>query len=54
MDSTIEDDVIHSQGTLRAKRHQLIQAEIERIDKYQNIGDLASTEAVLNYLNKRQ
>jgi len=48
-----DEDVLHSQGVLKAKRHQLIQTELERITKYQNKGDLASTESVLNYLNNR-
>ncbi len=48
-----QEDVLHSQGVLKAKRHQLIHSEIERINKYQNKGDLASTEAVLEYLNNR-
>jgi hypothetical protein len=47
------ENVLHSQGVLKAKRRQLIQTELERITKYQNKGDLASTESVLNYLNNR-
>ena len=48
------EEVIHSQGTLKAKRRDLIQDELERIEKYQNKGDLAVFEAVLSYLNKRE
>ena len=48
-----KEEVVHSQGTLKAKRLELIQKEMERIEKYQNKGDLASFEQVLNYLNRR-
>jgi len=49
-----QEEVIHSQGTLRAKRRDLIQEELERIEKYQSKGDLATPEQVLSYLNKRE
>ncbi|MFO7557130.1 MAG: hypothetical protein R6W88_18195 [Desulfobacterales bacterium] len=49
-----QEEVIHSQGVLKAKRHNLIQEELERIEKYQGKGDLASPEQVLSYLNKRE
>ena len=49
-----QEEVIHSQGTLKAKRRDLIQEELERIEKYQSKGDLASSEQVLSYLNKRE
>jgi hypothetical protein len=49
-----QEEVIHSQGTLRAKRRDLIQEELERIEKYQSKGDLAPPEQVLSYLNKRE
>ena len=49
-----QEEVIHSQGTLKAKRCDLIQEELERIEKYQNKGDLASPEQVLSYLNSRE
>jgi hypothetical protein len=49
-----QEEVIHSQGTLKAKRRDLIQEELERIEKYQGKGDLASSEQVLSYLNKRE
>jgi hypothetical protein len=48
------EEVTHSQGTLRAKRHELIQTELSRIKKYQDKGDLASSEQVLSYLNRRE
>lgn len=48
-----QEEVIHSQGTLKAKRSELIQTELERIDIYQKKGDLAMFEEVLGYLNKR-
>ena len=49
-----QEEVIHSQGTLKAKRRDLIQEEVERIEKYQSKGDLASSEQVLSYLDKRE
>ena len=49
-----QEEVVHSQGTLKAKRRDLIQEELERIEKYQSKGDLASPEQVLSYLNKRE
>ncbi len=49
-----QEEVVHSQGTLKAKRYELIQKELERIEKYQDKGDLASFEQVLNYLNGRE
>jgi len=48
-----QEEVAHSQGTLKAKRYDLIHEEFARIDKYQNKGDLASYEQVLSYLNNR-
>ena len=49
-----QEEVVHSQGILKAKRRDLIQEELERIEKYQGKGDLALFEQVLNYLNKRE
>lgn len=48
------ETVVHSQGTLRAPRRQLIQEELMRIETYQNKGDLARFEAVLSYINQRK
>jgi hypothetical protein len=48
------EEVTHSQGTLSAKRYELIRTELARIKKYQDKGDLASFEQVLNYLNRRE
>jgi len=45
--------VSHSQGTTRGARSELLQAELERIEKYQKKGDLASFNEVLTYLNRR-
>jgi uncharacterized SAM-binding protein YcdF (DUF218 family) len=45
--------VVHSQGTLQAQRRQLIQEELVRVHTYQNKGDLACFEDVLDYLNRR-
>lgn len=47
------DEVVHSQGVLQATRRQLIQEELDRVDKYQNKGDLATFKAVLEYLRHR-
>ncbi len=49
-----QEEVIHSQGTLKAKRRDLIQEELERVEKYYSKGDLASPGQVLSYLNKRE
>ena len=49
-----QEEVVHSQRTLKAKRRDLIQEELERIEKYQDKGDLALFEQVLSYLNKRE
>jgi len=45
--------VVHSQGTLQAPRRQLIQEELIRVNTYQNKGDLAGFQEVLDYLNCR-
>ena len=49
-----QEEVIHSQGTLKAKRRDLIQEELKRIENYQSKGDLVSPEQVLSYFNKRE
>jgi hypothetical protein len=46
-------EVTHSQGQARGARSELIAGELERIRKYHDKGDLASVEAVLDYLDKR-
>lgn len=43
----------HSQGTLETTRAGLIHTELERIRTYQAQGDLAPTETVMDYLNRR-
>ena len=48
-----QESVVHSQGTLQASRAELIRAELDRIDRYQKKGDLASFARVLAYLNAR-
>jgi uncharacterized SAM-binding protein YcdF (DUF218 family) len=47
------EEAVHSQGKTTGIRNQLIAGEMERIEKYQKQGDLASTEEVLGYLNRR-
>ncbi len=47
------EEAVHSQGKTTGTRNQLISGEMERIEKYQKQGDLASVELVLDYLNKR-
>ncbi|WP_153305970.1 YdcF family protein [Desulfogranum mediterraneum] len=47
------EQVVHSQGVLRAMRRELIHAELERIDTYQGKGDLAGFGSVLGYLDRR-
>ena len=49
-----QEEVVHSQETLKAKRRDLIQEELERIEKYQGKGDLALFKQVLSYLKKRE
>lgn len=48
-----QTQVVHSQGQLQGRRHELIDSELERIDKYAAKGDLASREVVLAYLRQR-
>jgi hypothetical protein len=46
--------VVHSQGTLEARRSELIRTELERIHTYQKKGHLAPFEQILTYLNHRE
>ena len=46
-------EVMHSQGTLKATRAGLIAGETERIATYIQKGDLLPVKDVLEYLNKR-
>jgi hypothetical protein len=48
------DETLHSQGTLRAMRSELIHEELERIKTYQKKGDLFMFEQIVAYLNKRE
>lgn len=43
----------HSQGALSGRRRDLIALELQRIDTYQQKGDLAATRAILAYLEER-
>jgi hypothetical protein len=47
------EEAVHSQGKTTGTRKQLITGEMERIEKYQKQGDLATVEQVLDYLNRR-
>lgn len=47
------DSVAHSQGETLGPRKELIHGELGRIVKYQKKGDLATDDAVLNYLDAR-
>jgi hypothetical protein len=47
------DSAVHSQGKTAGPRKELIRGEIERIQKYQRKGDLASEIDVLTYLDNR-
>jgi uncharacterized SAM-binding protein YcdF (DUF218 family) len=47
------EEAVHSQGKTKGTRKQLLAGELERIEKYQKQGDLASIEEVLAYLNRR-
>ncbi|MFH2067017.1 MAG: hypothetical protein ABIK15_17590 [Pseudomonadota bacterium] len=46
-------EVTHSQGKLKADRRSLIHEELLRIAVYQDKGDLALFDPVLQYLNQR-
>lgn len=48
-----KEEVVHSQGKVQDARAGLISGEMERIRDYHAIGDLASVDEVLAYLNKR-
>ena len=48
-----QDTVAHSQGTLQLKRSDLIDTELKRIETYQQKGDLVATDAVFDYLVRR-
>jgi hypothetical protein len=47
------DRAVHSQGKTTGPRKELIRGEIERIQRYQRKGDLASAIDVLTYLDHR-
>ena len=47
------EEVMHSQGRLTARRSDLIEAELARIDRYFQKGDLISFDKVLEYLDQR-
>jgi hypothetical protein len=49
-----QKSVAHSQGSSRGTRLTFISTELERIEKYQKKGDLASVGSVLDHLNKRE
>ena len=49
-----QEEAVHSQGTLKATRSELIHMELERINMYQKKGDLASFDEILTYLNNRR
>jgi hypothetical protein len=51
--SSWQQEVNHSQGTLRAKRKDLIFHEYERLIRYHENGDLISCEEVLKYMDRR-
>ena len=48
-----KEEVVHSQGEVQDARAGLIAGEMERIRKYHAIGDLASVDEVIAYLNRR-
>ena len=47
------ESVAHSQGNCMDTRAALIHSELERIEKYQEKGDLTSVERVLEHINNR-
>ncbi len=48
-----QENVSHSQGTLYGNREEFIYSELERMEKYNKKGDLASIEEILDYLSQR-
>ena len=48
-----QENVAHSQGSHRGARLTFISSELERIEKYQKKGDLASIDSVMDHLNNR-
>lgn len=46
--------VSHSQGKVRSRRMDLVKGEIERIKRYQSIGDLEPTEKIIEYISEHQ
>lgn len=48
-----QEEVVHSQGKVKDTRAGLIAGELERIEKYNTKGDLASVAELLEYLNRR-
>ena len=49
-----QKNVAHSQGSTRGARLTFISTELQRIEKYQKKGDLASIDSVLDHLNNRE
>jgi uncharacterized SAM-binding protein YcdF (DUF218 family) len=47
-------EAIHSQGLARGRRADLIAGELERIAAYQEKGDIAPTDEIIGYLNRRE
>lgn len=45
---------VHSQGTLTARRYELVGEELGRIVRYWGKGDMPTTRQVLDYLNWRE
>lgn len=48
-----EEEIVHSQGILRAKRIELFMHELQRIDNYQKKGDLVSAREAIDYTKIR-
>lgn len=48
-----EEHIVHSQGIQQGVRSELLGAELEKIEKYYQKGDVVSAREVLKYLDKR-
>lgn len=48
-------EAVHSQGTLKRKRHELLEDELKRLEKYRapEFGSMLPAQEVINYLNWR-
>ena len=53
-DQNWEEVIVHSQGTTKGKRRDLVKGELERIKNYTKPGNLLLIREVLGYVSQRQ